>query len=84
MDGNGLVSFIDSCKLIREEAHKFKYPFLLMTGELDEVVCKKECDEWFKNCTHLQPEQKEKAHFAGIGHELHKDRQRNKVFIKVF
>lgn len=51
-----------------------------MTGELDKVVCKIECDAWVKNCTSLKPELKETANFAGIGHEMHKDIQRQKVF----
>lgn len=83
MDTDGGVCFIDACKLIQEEARNFKYPFLILTGELDKAIDNAVIPSYIKSCEALAPELKEHSHFKGIGHEMHRDIGKEKVFERV-
>jgi len=83
MDVNGAVCFVDACKLIEEEAGKFRHPFLLMTGEKDNAICNEHCRDYINHCTLLGDADKEHTHFDQVGHEMHRDIGREKVFARV-
>jgi alpha-beta hydrolase superfamily lysophospholipase len=80
MNTNGLVCFIEACKLIQEEAPKFRIPFLIMSGENDRVIENKLCEQYIDLCTSLKPADKQHEHYQGMGHELHRDVNRHLVF----
>jgi alpha-beta hydrolase superfamily lysophospholipase len=83
LDANGAVCFIDACKLIQEEASKFRYPFLILTGELDTAINNATCHAYMHHCTSLDRDQKECEHFKGMGHELHRDNGKEQVTERV-
>ena len=45
----GLISMIESIDNMHKYAHRFAYPFLMMQGELDDVVSNKGALKWYQN-----------------------------------
>lgn len=67
----GLISMFESIDNMHKNASNFPYPFLMMQGELDDVVSNRGASSWYANVS--DKIQKEKVMFAGQVHELHKE-----------
>jgi len=66
---------------MHSNASSFSYPFLMMMGSNDRMVCNKGALKLFNNSKKVT--EKEKIMFDGFGHELHKEPGRHQVYKQV-